>query len=258
MYLKVLMGDKYYRDGDLHWSLPKDGQPGDWHEVEGGLEPHENGLHFTDDANLGDWLKLGCQVYEIEPTEIEWTSEGRHMSRKARLIREIPLPMWWQAGTEFLRHAQAMTFFDNHEQPNPEWRVFDTREIAIQNAQKQSPGYLNYILRQVNGEILDASRRVKKDSVDKAFEGLQIITNDESTSVDVALYVKKLMLEVDLSQSSKEYIERRWDIYKRGYGCAGDVDDVFYVYKTQPLGVRNINFCSGFFKWQVSINDERI
>lgn len=46
LYKVVMDGCSVY-GGDLEWSLPTDGKPGDWHAVEGDLVQCRNGLHLT-------------------------------------------------------------------------------------------------------------------------------------------------------------------------------------------------------------------
>ena|SRR5665213_2758393 len=63
-YYKVLVGGKSCHGGSLNWSLPVDGQPGDWQSVDGKIVLCQKGLHVTTDPN--HWWKDGCTVYEVE------------------------------------------------------------------------------------------------------------------------------------------------------------------------------------------------
>ncbi len=89
-YYKVLVNGKSCHGGDLTWSLPTDGKPGDWHEVAGKIVLCENGLHVT--TNPVHWWKDGCTVYEVE---IDGEIGGRKDEKckivvpKVRLIRAV-------------------------------------------------------------------------------------------------------------------------------------------------------------------------
>ena len=89
-YYKVLVDGKSCHGGDLVWSLPKDGNPGDWQSVSGKITLCENGLHVT--TNPTHWWKDGCTVYEVE---IDGEIGGRNDAKckivvpKVRLIKAV-------------------------------------------------------------------------------------------------------------------------------------------------------------------------
>ena len=76
--------------GSLQWSLPRDGKPGDWHEVEGEISLCNRGLHLTDDP--AQWWEAGCVVFVAEGDGILGSCDAEHdrkvVCRRARLIRE--------------------------------------------------------------------------------------------------------------------------------------------------------------------------
>jgi len=89
-WYKVLVGDQSCTAGSMTWSLPRDGQPGEWHEVPAPIERCRTGLHLTQDP--AQWWKDGCTVYLAEGEE----PDGQPMDagskvafRRARLIREL-------------------------------------------------------------------------------------------------------------------------------------------------------------------------
>ena len=90
---KVLDRAGFARYGKtMQWSLPKDGQPDEWHEVEGELELCKNGLHLTEHPDEW-WDDDGCTCYlaEYEGEAIEGTgnldSRPKLVARRARLVR---------------------------------------------------------------------------------------------------------------------------------------------------------------------------
>lgn len=79
-YYKVLVDGKSCHGGTLTWSLPVDGNPGEWHNVDGKITLCENGLHVT--TNPTHWWKDGCTVYEVE---IDGEIGGRN-DEKCKLV----------------------------------------------------------------------------------------------------------------------------------------------------------------------------
>ena len=88
---KVLVGGKSCHNGQLECSLPKNGDPGEWHEVDGELQLCYRGLHLTDDP--AQWWEPDCKVYLVEAEGVLGTCEEREdrkvVARRVRLIREL-------------------------------------------------------------------------------------------------------------------------------------------------------------------------
>jgi hypothetical protein len=86
---KVLVDGRSCHGGSLAWSLPRDGQPGDWHEV---ANPTlcERGLHLTDDP--ARWWRPGCRVYLVEAEGVigscDDARDRKIVARRVRLVRE--------------------------------------------------------------------------------------------------------------------------------------------------------------------------
>ena len=49
---------------------------------------------------------------------------------------------------------------------------------------------------------------------------------------DAALYtqIQHICGDLDIGQQHRDYIESRWDVWRKGYAIAYDVDGVLYVY----------------------------
>lgn len=85
-YYKVLVDGKSCHGGNLEWSLPTEGKPGDWHSVDGKIILCQNGLHVT--TNPSHWWKDGCTVYEVE---IEGEIGGREDSKAKIVVPKVRL-----------------------------------------------------------------------------------------------------------------------------------------------------------------------
>jgi hypothetical protein len=87
---KVLVDGKSCHSGSLTWSLPKDGQPGEWHEHVGELAFCSAGLHVTDDP--ARWWKPRCAVFLVEAEGVvgscDDVEDRKAVARRVRLMRE--------------------------------------------------------------------------------------------------------------------------------------------------------------------------
>jgi hypothetical protein len=86
---KILKKGQSCNGGDMVWSLPKRGKPGDWHEVKGTLMRCENGFHLTDRPL--SYRGEGRSAYEVEfDGDISEPRGNEYVARKVRLIRHVP------------------------------------------------------------------------------------------------------------------------------------------------------------------------
>jgi len=92
---KILKNGRSFHGGKLKWSLPKDGKPGDWHEIEGTLHRCRNGLHITTNPEsfapkkLRERKAIQCYVVEYDGDIIPESSCGEIVARRVRLVREV-------------------------------------------------------------------------------------------------------------------------------------------------------------------------
>jgi len=86
---KVLDDDgTCFHGGHGQWSLPHDGEPGDWMpEINGELEPCKNGYHLCRESDLVRWL--GPAIYEAEYRGDRVDADDKIVVREARLIRRL-------------------------------------------------------------------------------------------------------------------------------------------------------------------------
>lgn len=89
-YYKVLKNGRSCSGGKMTWSLPKDGEPGRWHEVDGDLKQCSNGLHLTSEPAylMGNGTQQ-CYLAEIEGEAIG-PFETELVCRKVRLVQLVP------------------------------------------------------------------------------------------------------------------------------------------------------------------------
>ena len=90
MLFKTLVDGRSCHGGSLEWSLPHDGQPGKWHEVDGDIIKCESGIHVTDAP--AHWWKPGCMVYVVECDGVvgscDDNDDRKIVCRRTRLLRE--------------------------------------------------------------------------------------------------------------------------------------------------------------------------
>jgi hypothetical protein len=256
-YIKVLVDGKSCHGGSMAWSLPHDGQPGGWHEITEPLAACRRGLHFTDNENIGEWLKIGCTAYEIEPgSEVVRIQKGKFMTARARLIRELETPGWWKRVSDFLEHIKTVKFFDAHGEMRPEWKMFDTqyaawaaaRDAARDAAQAAAQDAAQAAARAAaRAAAWDAARAAAWAAAwDAAWDAAQAAAQDAAQAAaqdaaraaaraaawDAALYSQLIVVEdLTIADEHRSYVQRRWGVYELGYGCACDVDGVLYCYK---------------------------
>lgn len=100
---KVLVNGCSVHGGTLEWSLPEDGKPGDWHEVQGPLVQCKNGLHLTPDpSRVWNQHRFGTspEAYLVEADGIEIGDPAHDLevvARRVRLLRRLT----WSELAEF-------------------------------------------------------------------------------------------------------------------------------------------------------------
>jgi hypothetical protein len=141
-YYKVLgTGGVSCNGGDAKWSIPHDGEPGDWMpEIIGELIPCKNGYHLCRTKDLVVWLNAEIYEAEFEGEIIEY--RDKVVVRKARLLRKLET---WDEKTARLFAADcAERVLYLYEKKYPD----DNRpRLAIEAAREYA-----------NGKISDAER----------------------------------------------------------------------------------------------------
>ena len=211
---KVLVDGRGPYSG-VAWPLPTDDGPGDWVEAHdpGPLVMCRNGVHLTDWTGVwSGWAQAGMTIYEVEADGErigDITTDDRKIAvRRARLTRRVPdaeLPAWWRAAMAFVASIPATPWFAPAGDPDPAWRMFDIR------ARDATTAY--------DAATAAAYATTAYDAHDAAY--------------DAALLARCLIVADHIDPEYLAHARARWDVWQRGYGLAGVVDDVFYVYR-QP------------------------
>jgi hypothetical protein len=81
-------GGTCFHGGHGQWSLPHNGDPGNWMPaIEGELEPCANGYHLCRESDLIHWL--GPAIYEAEHRGDWVDADDKIVVREARLLRRL-------------------------------------------------------------------------------------------------------------------------------------------------------------------------
>lgn len=111
---KILKNGRSCNGGSLKWSLPTDGKPGDWHEVEGKLERCHNGLHVTTaperfaPSKPSQSKAMQCFEAEYNGDTIAESDWGEIVARRVRLLKQVA----WEEIDPSIRHSTAMQLLD--------------------------------------------------------------------------------------------------------------------------------------------------
>ena len=228
---KILVNGASCHGGDLKWSLPKNGNPGAWHEVKGDLKICEKGIHLT--TERFKWYKWGCSVYEAEAEDIISWEEDKCVARKVRLLKEVKHPKWWTDCEGWIATLKDIAWLKPDGKPKKEWKLFETRGAAKNAA-------------------MDAARDVSRDTAgnaawaavwtaawDAAGDAAWVAAWDAAGDAagdaawDTALYTRGIFIcdGLPLAEKHKTHIKKRMEVWQKGYGLWGDINGVFYVYK---------------------------
>jgi hypothetical protein len=137
-YYKVLgKGGVSCNGGDAKWSIPHDGEPGDWMpEIIGELIPCKNGYHLCRTKDLVVWLNDEIYEAEFEGEIIE--SDDKVVVRKARLLRK--LKTWDEKTTRLFAAECAERVLHLYEEKYPD----DNRpRLAIEASREYANGKIS-------------------------------------------------------------------------------------------------------------------
>ena len=148
-------------------------------------------------------------------------AKGIHYNSKG----EIDAP-WWP--TALIEEARTLKYFDNHAEPLPEWKLFDTRRDA-KEATRDAAREATW------GATWDAARGAARNAAwdaarDAAWDAAREATQDAAW--DVALLARCQVAFYNKPRNKHlRHAKKRWEVWQRGYGCCCDVGGVLYCYK---------------------------
>ena len=239
-YYKVLVKHQSARGGKLTWSLPvqegDDWRPGEWHTVAGEIVVCENGLHLTSDPT--QWLKFGCEVYLAEGRGDRQAQGDETAFAEARLLRPAPemVPNYWRDVERFVtQEIPSIPWCQPDGDPDPEWRLFTAPTLAAARDAARDAAW-DAARAAAWDAAWDAARDVARAAAwDAAWAAAWDVARDAAW--DAALYtqVQHVCGDLAIDQQHRDHVVARWEVWRKGYGLAGDVDGVLYVYaQEQP------------------------
>jgi hypothetical protein len=258
---KILENGMSCHGGDLVWDLPN-GKPGKWHEISGDIVICENGIHLTNRPSA--WFTWNCEIYEAEyEGEIRWDRNSyKCVVGKARLLKKIEPPQWWTLTHQFVeRDIPSVNWLKPDLKPRKEWKLFKgtTWDVARNAASNVAWDAARNAARNVAWDAArnvawDAARNVAWDAArnavgDAARNAASNAAGDATWDVvgnavgnavgdapwdavgDASLMVYRIITE-DLKIDKKyvKHINKRWEVWEKGYALLCDVNGVLYVY----------------------------
>jgi hypothetical protein len=135
---------------------------------------------------------------------------------------------------------QTMTFFGKQEEPDPAWRIFQTREEARDAARIATGGQ---VADQAWYRACEDVRHAQGDrgwnesnrAVSEAVEYLQLNPQSiKDAERDIRLLVHCMNADIRILQEQYHHAVARWNVWVAQYGLACDVDGILYVYRDRP------------------------
>lgn len=153
--------------------------------------------------------------------------------------RDVPReewPAWWRGGVEFIESIRQIPRFSSQGDPDPAWRVFETRNDVRNVAWRGSGvGNLGDARNDAWDAVLTVAHRNGRNSARKAISAAAIASigniNDDA-ALDAVLLASILVCDgINLDERHAVHARARWDVWMRGFGLLCDVDGVLYVYR---------------------------
>jgi hypothetical protein len=249
--------------GDLTWSLPTEENgvwtPGAWAEVEGEIVVCSNGLHLTTEPSK--WYRTGCRLFVAEGEGDCDAEEDKIAFRRARLLREVPHPDWWQRSQNFVASLKAVPFFKPDGRPLPEWKLFTAPTwAAAWGAARGAAGAAaraaawntawdaarNAAWGAARGAAGAAAWNAARDAArDAAWNAARAAARAAAWNTiwdaawnaawGAALYneVEFVCADLNIDQKHRDHATRRWEVWRKGYVVLCDMDGVLYVYAAE-------------------------
>jgi hypothetical protein len=276
-YYKVLVDGRSCFGGKLEWSLPTmrpDGnwEPGDWMAVSGPIELCYRGLHLTTDP-YGQWVSWNMTVYEAEHGEIVDHKRDKLVSDRARLLRPVTHPVWWEETVRLVEYElPTARWFRPDGDPDPTWRLFVSptweeaakacfsaaaeagmdpyadppRTQAVEAAIAAADEAGRKIPRQIaNGIAIERAERAAKRAAlaarDRTGDAPMEAAQDGADFVHDLVVVRGICADLPLAPEHRVIFDALWEIYKKGYVPGGWVGDRRGVYTRQSRRARSLD-----------------
>lgn len=249
----------------LDWTAESPGaSPSTWRGVDGPIEFGGPGIHLVAGDPYLTWPTWNMRAYEAEAESPAIVAHGRVVTSRARLVREIEPPAWWQAGCRFIeQELPRVPWFTPTGPARDDWVVFagdgewvDIVGAAIDaaDADPRGPAMWQIEFGQLRHIAANAGRREPADvqwgtawiTAKLAIEHdvLNAPSGDlVASSVDVADHAANMCLlrgvlsDIEVPDLVRTYLESCWDAYTRGYVPVYLVDGrVYVVHRTPETG----------------------
>ncbi|TXH56791.1 MAG: hypothetical protein E6Q97_05710 [Desulfurellales bacterium] len=266
-HYKVLVNGQSAHGGHLSWSLPtlkEDGEwlPGYWQVIpnEQAIDVCRVGLHLTNDP--ARWLTIGCEVYLAAGRGDHQTLGDKTAWREARLLRPAPemIPDWWRQHEQFVIGLKDIPWGRPDGNPNPEWVLFTAPTLdgarAEARAAADKAAYAREVIRDMAYAMACAVAEAAADARDAVYEAACDFTFDAAYTAaalapaadrdvafaaaysafhDAVLYtsVQHICGDLDIEQRHRDCVEARWEVWRKGYWLAGEVEGTLFVYSKE-------------------------
>ena len=148
---------------------------------------------------------------------------------------------YWKYVEEFIKELKTADYwFKNDGNPNPEWKLFKTRNAA-RNAARNAVGYaarnaVGYTAWNAawNAADMDAARAAGEAAGDAARDTAWNAAGDTAWNAagDTTVFARMLCcIDLDVELKHLLHLNARMEVWRKGYGLLCDVDGVLYVYQ---------------------------
>ena len=160
---------------------------------------------------------------------------------------EVPIedqPAWWHVAVEFGASISEVPWGKPQGEPDPSWRVFDTR-AATRGAARAAAGGAAWAAARdaawdaawaaMGGNTVNAAWDAAwSDVYHTTWNAVENTTLDALDATRDATLMMRVLITSDLNVDEKHraHARARWDVWKRGYGLWGDVNGALYVYRS--------------------------
>ena len=132
---------------------------------------------------------------------------------------------WKKYIDEFVKELKTADYwFKNDGKPNPEWKLFETR-AAARNAARNAAW--DAARNAAWDAAWDAARGATRGAAwDAAWDAAWGVARGAASFC--SLFV---CMDLDINFKHFEHMNKRMEVWRKGYGLLCDVDGVLYVYK---------------------------
>ncbi len=257
---KVILNKKSCHGGTFDWTdyLPKGNRPGKWTPPIDDVSVCSFGYHLTTDPM--QWPKVGMKVYVAQGKPTQQILDDKSSHSSARLLRDVTdevVPQYWRDVEAFVASPADIPWMIPQGDPDPSWKVFETLTAAGSTtrysawsaagfAAWSAPGFVpRSVARSAAGSAAWSAAwfaaesaawfaaRSAAGSATRSAAWFAAGSAAESAAESAELVACILCCPPgSIEQRHIDYAHAAMDVWLRGYGLAGDVNGVLYVYRS--------------------------